>query len=115
MEKLTFAHLHETLQLRQTECYTDQPTPDFDYAVGAAGCVGEILKNMRKDYIEGERIRDATVAEEIADAVIFLDLLAHSMNFNLEHLITTKFDADAIDLGSSHLLNLAAPTHDDEE
>lgn len=72
-----------------------------DWGVAAAGEMGETLNiikklNRERDSITGnavteEELRKA-LADEIADTVIYLDILAESQGINLEKSIVSKFN-----------------------
>jgi len=84
----------------------------FDWSIAFVGEVGEamnILKKIRRmqdgtDPVDGyARMQDA-LAEEIADAVTYADLLLTSQGYRLEEEIRRKFNKVSQKRGSSILL-----------
>lgn len=85
-----------------------------DWMTAVAGEVGEaanIIKKLNRfrDGIPGNRETEeelrSALADEIADAAIYLDLLAQAAGFDLETIRDAKFDktSDKIGFGSSTL------------
>ena len=64
---------------------------ETDWACAAAGEVGEMC-NLIKKRRRGEDISTEEVGKEIADAVIYLDLLATRMEMHLGDLVRAKFN-----------------------
>ena len=62
-----------------------------DWGVAAAGEVGECC-NLIKKRRRGEDIPPEDVADEAADAVIYLDLLLARMGLSLEDAIVRKYN-----------------------
>ena len=84
-----------------------------DWMVAVAGEVGEaanIIKklNRYRDGIPGNTASEcdlyADLGREIADAVVYLDLLAQSQGFSLEDLILHKFNETSEKVGYPHRL-----------
>ena len=69
-----------------------------DWAVAAAGEIGEALNAVKKynrarDGIQGATATAEDIGKEIADTVIYLDLLAQRLGLSLETLVREKFNA----------------------
>ena len=89
-----------------------------DWFVAAMGEFGEAANKAKKlnrvrDGIPGntetpEELRSG-LADEIADAVIYLDLLAQSQGFDLAGIVASKFDRTSERIGAPHRLAPAAP------
>lgn len=77
----------------------------LEWAGAAAGECGEaanVAKKIRRDGPSRERKLD--LADEIADTIIYLDLLAASEGINLENAIINKFNKTSMKIGSSKTL-----------
>jgi len=100
------AHYHSNLN--------DWSPTDWGCAVaGEAGELCNILKKIKRidDGLgqfnkEGETIQSLfdAAGNEMADVVIYLDLLAQRLGLNLEHCIKNKFNYNSELIGSSHKL-----------
>lgn len=92
MNELTFAKLRRANVLRSREVFHlfDDWSP-CDWATAIAGEVGELC-NLIKKTRRGEVVSRRRLEEELADAVIYLDLLAACLNIDLELSIVTKFN-----------------------
>lgn len=84
-----------------------------DWAVAAAGEMGEacdVIKklNRERDGLVGNKKSEAELerdlADEIADTVIYLDLLAERAGIDLSKAIVSKFDAVSVRNGLPHRL-----------
>ncbi len=117
MNTLTFDMLRRTSEIRCNESfhplYSWSPT---DWATAMAGEVGEacnLIKKMRRlvlrDSDWGEvALKDRTkvreVIDELADVVIYADLLATRMGEKLERAIVRKFNEVSIRVDSPRRL-----------
>jgi NTP pyrophosphatase (non-canonical NTP hydrolase) len=68
-----------------------------DWAVAAAGEMGEVCDAVKKmnrarDGLQGKTSDAEAVGKEIADTVIYLDLLAQRLGFDLADLVEQKFN-----------------------
>ncbi|WP_104017815.1 MazG nucleotide pyrophosphohydrolase domain-containing protein [Roseovarius nitratireducens] len=89
---------------------------DWTPAEWLAACVGElgeaahVIKRIsrQRDSLVESRFSDDQIkkmlAEEIADTVIYLDMLAHSQNIDLGAAIVDKFNRKSEEIGSSIVL-----------
>ncbi len=71
-----------------TECSEWEPS---DFALAAMGPTGYLAHLFAREK-RGEKINEGQYYEEIADAVIYLDLLCTSLGGNLEEVIARKFN-----------------------
>lgn len=62
-----------------------------DWGCAAAGEMGELC-NMLKKMKRGKKIAKSKVADEIADTVMYLDLLATRLDIDLETAVRRKFN-----------------------
>ena len=90
---LTFEQLQEANLLRCENSFKHSindwsPT---DWACALAGEVGEAC-NLIKKFRRGENISAHDIADEIADAVIYADLLCTRLEVNLQDAIRRKFN-----------------------
>jgi hypothetical protein len=88
-----------------TEC--NDWTPQ-DYALAAVGPVGYIGLLFAKRN-RGETVNDGEIFEEIADAVIYLDLLCTNIGGDLSVVLRRKFNATSKAVGG----NITLPGQDD--
>lgn len=94
---LTFDRLREANQIRQQEWPGNDQADIAFRTLEVAGEFGEVAEAIKK-YLRAERgIRGSTatledVAEEMADAVIALDLLADKLGLDLGKAVRRKFD-----------------------
>lgn len=108
---MTFDELKLANRERVDEWFKgDDNTPDglafwtpSDWAVAMAGEAGEVCDAIKKlnrveggvVHATGPRTREeavAAVAEEIADTVIYLDLLAQRLGIDMERAVKDKFN-----------------------
>ena len=116
MDQLTFKRLREQNAMRCVSMF--HPIGDWsptDWGCAMAGEAGEacnLIKKLRRldgaDWDidtpeERERLRKA-IALEIADVVIYADLLAERLGIDLAHAVTTKFNKVSHERGSSLFL-----------
>lgn len=74
-----------------------------DWACALAGEAGEACNKIKK-MRRGEAILTVDIAEELADVVIYTDLLAARLNINLEIAVLTKFNKVSRKRGSTYFL-----------
>jgi NTP pyrophosphatase (non-canonical NTP hydrolase) len=70
-----------------------------DWGCAAAGEMGELC-NFLKKVRRGEEIACRDVADEIADVIVYLDIIAHQFNIDLGGAVRTKFNATSDKYGS---------------
>lgn len=110
MSLLTFIRLREANLLRCRGTWHDENEWTLtDWATAAAGEMGEacnVVKKLRRvssdtDYSldQSADLREA-LADEIADTVIYLDLLAARAGFSLAGIIRKKFNETSEKVGS---------------
>ncbi len=67
-----------------------------EWACCVAGEVGELCDKIKKRYIRNNqgsvKVSEWDIAEELADVVIYADLLAQRMGIDLEMAVRTKFN-----------------------
>jgi len=98
---MTFSELR---QKNVERCETSfHPLADWslcDWATALAGECGEAC-NLIKKRRRGETIPADAIADEIADVVIYADLLAARLGVNLEAAVQRKFNEVSQRVGSS--------------
>ena len=75
-----------------------------DWSNAMAGEVGETC-NLTKKMSRGEDIPIEEIAKEIADVVIYADLLAHRLGIDLSDAIRQKFNEVSQRVGSEVVLD----------
>ncbi|MEM1099737.1 MAG: hypothetical protein AAGH92_13240 [Planctomycetota bacterium] len=70
-----------------------------DWATAVAGEVGEACTLIKKRR-RGEGISKTAIADELADAVIYLDLLAEALDIDLGGAVVRKFNVVSDRVGS---------------
>jgi NTP pyrophosphatase (non-canonical NTP hydrolase) len=75
-----------------------------DWMTAACGELGEAA-NLVKKLRRGEEITPLMIAEELADAVTYVDLLAARLGIDLGRAVVTKFDIVSQRRGSNILIN----------
>lgn len=65
------------------------------------GEVGEAANLIKKKYHRGEEIDKRAIADELADAMCYLTLLAEKMEIDLEEATIRKFNEVSERIGSS--------------
>ena len=70
-----------------------------EYALAAAGPVGFIGHLLTRAKM-GDALNHSEVFEEIADAVVYLDLLCTSLGGSLDQVIAKKFNATSEEVDS---------------
>lgn len=105
---LTFEQLRDANVRRCEEVYhpVDEWSPT-DWATACAGEMGEALNLIKKarriSVHPGEWPRDAhhDIGDELADTVIYIDLLCARLGLDLADCIRQKFNRTSEDVGSS--------------
>lgn len=91
---LTFQKLREVNIQRDAEIFNHLArwTPE-QYACAVAGETGEMCNLVKKQF-RGDTIENLSldIGKEIADIVIYCDLLAAKYGYSLEQLIINKFN-----------------------
>jgi NTP pyrophosphatase (non-canonical NTP hydrolase) len=92
-ESLTFEELRTANTDRRWDIHRDAENPwgYNDWAVATAGELGEAL-NLLKKVRRGEKVLKQDIAHELADTVIYLDLLADSLGIDLGEAVREKFN-----------------------
>ena len=106
-DDLTFAALRTANNLRQKQ-WEAGATFTIEYlGCALAGEVGEacnIIKKLARERLGavGSRANYTQLAEELADAVIYIDLIARKAGINLDEAIRAKFNQTSTkyDLGA---------------
>jgi len=75
----------------------------WDWSNAMAGEVGEVC-NLTKKMLRGEKIGKDEIADEIADVIIYADLLAARLTIDLEEAIIKKFNIVSKKRGSTIFL-----------
>lgn len=114
---LTFSEFSQTNRLRcehpEGFNHTLASWTLADWLIATGGELGEAMNvakklNRVRDGIPGNRENEselrAALADELADAFIYLDLLAQSQGINLEEVVTSKFNRTSQKLGCPILL-----------
>lgn len=92
--KLTFKELHEANIERLPELHEG---PDWllsqwsNAALGELGEAANIIKKIERGDFTVEEKRQA-LADELADTVTYLDLIAHTAGISLGHAVVNKFN-----------------------
>ncbi len=101
MSDLDFAALRQANRIRQAEWPGSEQADIAFRALEVAGEAGEVAEAVKK-YLRAERgIRGTTastddIADEMADAVIALDLLADALGVDLGAAVTRKFNRTSV-------------------
>jgi len=117
MSSLTFDRLSETNLARcEAPDGFNHPIGSWsmsDWMVAAGGELGEAMNKVKKlnrvrDGITGNTETAAELTEglgkEMADTIIYLDLLATQLGFNLGDLVQAKFNETSRKIGAPHRL-----------
>ena len=103
-QELTFAELNQQNVMRCREKYHEicewSPT---DWACAMAGECGEACNAIKKRR-RGDSFMEEKIAEEIADMVIYADLLCERLGFSLAAAVCAKFNATSAKVGSERRL-----------
>lgn len=70
------------------------------WGLAVAGETGELCNLIKKDIRDGN-ISPVLIGEEIADIVIYLDMLAQKYGLDLKEIITRKFNQTSHKIGST--------------
>lgn len=74
-----------------------------DWACAVGGECGELLNKIKK-LRRGDDIKLGDVADEMADTVIYLDLLASELGIDLAQAVRNKFNRTSAQFGVDILL-----------
>lgn len=81
-----------------------------DWALAIAGETGELcnmIKKRMRNQFDGDQVSDHDVGEEIADIIIYCDLLAARMGLKtLDKLIWNKFNAVSVKRDSPFFMRI---------
>jgi len=89
---LTFNDLRETNVARCLDVFHPLDSwSNSDWATAVAGETGEMC-NLIKKRRRGESIADKDIADELADIVIYVDLLAAKLGIDLADAVASKFN-----------------------
>ena len=112
--QLRFAKLSETNKLRTEECFFPiEAWSPTDWATAMAGECGEAcnyIKKMRRmdstwnNTDELRKVMINCIGKELADLIIYADLLAQRLGLNLDECVRDKFNEKSKELGSKHYL-----------
>lgn len=99
---MTFAELREANVKRSDEAFNIPVNlwSATDWACAVAGETGELC-NLIKKSRRGEDIDSDEIADEAADVLIYLDLLAARLGIDLEEAVERKFNRTSMKMGSS--------------
>lgn len=98
---LTFAELREANVARCNDVFHKfEDWSHNDWAVALTGEVGELC-NLLKKARRGEKIKIMDMASELADIMIYLDLLAASLEVDLAREVILKFNEVSDKRGSN--------------
>ena len=97
---LSFRRLSRANHQRCEESYfpLEDWTPS-DWATAMAGEVGEACNLIKKKRM-GQNIELEDIGRELADVVIYVDLLASRLGLNLEDCVVKKFNETSARQGS---------------
>lgn len=102
--ELTLDELVQANKNRNEEVYqTINNWSATDWGCALAGEVGELC-NFLKKRLRGQPIPEKAIADEMADVLIYLCLLAANMDINLEQAVVNKFNEVSSRKGSSYYL-----------
>lgn len=104
VRSLTFQALREA-NVKRTEDSWHRVTEwsAAEWLMCVTGELGE-LAGLLKHYRRGENLPAGSLGEELADVVIYLDLLAASLGVDLDLAIIRKFNTTSEKVGSKHKL-----------
>jgi NTP pyrophosphatase (non-canonical NTP hydrolase) len=93
MDKLSFSTLRKFNVRRCVSSFKHSLNDwsEAEWGNAIAGETGELC-NLLKKRLRGESIPDDDVADEIADVIIYLDLLSAKIELNLDEIIIRKFN-----------------------
>lgn len=118
MGDLTFDALREANNTRQREWPGNEKADVAFRAIELAGEFGEVSEAVKKLLraqrgIKGSIATLEDVADEMADAIISLDLLAGELNVNLGEAVSRKFDKTSEKYGLTTRLHARTKGDDD--
>ena len=100
MADLTFKTLHWVNSWRNRKLYPyAQEWTTSDWAMALAGEVGELCNKLKKRRA-GMPVTQDSIEEEIADTVLYLDLLCSHLGIDMEKAVIQKFNATSHRKGS---------------
>lgn len=113
---MTFDHLRRANVSRCSEVF--HPLEEWsptDWACAMGGECGE-AQNLIKKLRRGEGVPLSDIADELADLIIYADLLAARLGIDLGNAVVFKFNEVSLKRGASVFLNEPdeAPTTEDE-
>lgn len=104
MSSLTFTNLRITNLLRCEESFHPiDAWTETDWGCAVGGEAGEALNKIKKRR-RGEAVTVEQVLDELADMVIYADLLATRMQRDLGDAVVAKFNEKSAEVGSPHRL-----------
>lgn len=100
MSEITFENLRAANEARcEPSFHAIDAWNPLEWAGAMAGEAGEAC-NKAKKLRRGEAIDPLEIGKEIADTVIYADLLAQRLGLRLEDLVANKFNEVSIRVGS---------------
>lgn len=97
LDKVTFEKFQELNEMRSDEVFHKGGLDEWsslEWSAAIAGEVGELCNLLKKckrgDFTEEEKIKE--IAEEIADIIIYCDLLASRLNISTAGCVVSKFN-----------------------
>ncbi|MEO1951478.1 MazG-like family protein [Thioclava sp.] len=104
MNTLTFGALRQANNTRQMEWPGNDKADVAFRAIEVAGEFGEVSEAVKKHLraergIKGSTATPSDVADEMADAIIALDLLAAEMGIDLSEAVARKFNLTSVKYG----------------
>lgn len=84
---------------------------ESDWSTAIAGEVGEAC-NLIKKRRRGEKVPIQEVADELADAVVYITLLCSHLGVRLEDALVRKFNVVSDRVGSEYKLPIRDDCHD---
>jgi NTP pyrophosphatase (non-canonical NTP hydrolase) len=101
---LTFDQLRETNTRRCRESF--HPVADWNVAEWGCAMAGEAgeAANLAKKMRRGDHITADQIGEELADVIIYADLMAAYLGVDLETAVREKFNKTSGRVGSPHKL-----------
>ena len=104
MTHLTFGALRQANNIRQMEWPGNDKADVAFRAIEVAGEFGEVAEAVKKHLraergIKGSTATPSDVADEMADAIISLDLLADEMGIDLSEAVARKFNLTSVKYG----------------
>lgn len=104
MSTLTFGELRQANNTRQMEWPGNEKADVAFRAIEVAGEFGEVSEAVKKHLraergIKGSTATPMDVADEMADAIIALDLLAAELGIDLSEAVARKFNRTSVKYG----------------